>query len=118
MEGGVWEVAKALRGNRLVGILADQDAGKDGLVVDFFSQPSSFSSGPALIAEKVGSPLVMAFIVREGEGKRIIITPPLPPGERRERTEAYAKILEGYIRDYPDHWFWPHKRWKSTIDPY
>ena len=114
----MWEVAKALRGNRLVGILADQDAGKDGLVVDFFSQPSSFSSGPALIAEKVGSPLVMAFIVREGEGKRIIITPPLPPGERRERTEAYAKILEGYIRDYPDHWFWPHKRWKSTIDPY
>jgi len=117
-KGGAWEVVGALRRNRLVGVLADQDAGRDGLVVSFFSQPSSFSSGPALIAEKTGSPLIVAFIVREGGKERIIITRPLPPGGRKERTQIYAQALEGFIKSYPDHWFWPHKRWKSTVGPY
>ncbi len=117
-KGGAWEVMRALKKNRLVGILADQDAGKDGLVASFFSQPSSFNSGPVLLAEKAGCPLVMAFIVREGGKERIIITPPLPPGGRKERIQAYAQALEWFIRKYPDHWFWPHKRWKSTLDPY
>jgi len=116
--GGAWEVVKALKRNRLVGILADQDAGKDGLVVNFFSQPSSFSSGPALMAEKTSSPLIVGFMVREKEKEKVIFTGPLPLGGRRERTQAYARALEGFIRRYPDHWFWPHKRWKSTVDPY
>ncbi len=117
-KGGAWKVIGALRKNRLVGILADQDAGRDGLVVNFFSQPASFSSGPAFIAEKSGSPLIMTFIIREGKGERMIITRPLPPGGKKERTQAYATALEGFIRSHPDHWFWPHKRWKSTVGLY
>jgi lauroyl/myristoyl acyltransferase len=29
-------------------------------------------------------------------------------------TQAYTLILEKCVREHPDHWFWPHRRWKST----
>ncbi|MHB9155233.1 MAG: hypothetical protein ACYC5N_06000 [Endomicrobiales bacterium] len=28
-------------------------------------------------------------------------------------TASFTKILEGYCRQYPDHWFWMHRRWKT-----
>ena len=29
-----------------------------------------------------------------------------------------TRVLEEYVRKYPDHWFWPHRRWKSTTQDY
>ena len=31
-------------------------------------------------------------------------------------TSKYTQILEDFIKEYPDHWFWFHKRWKTVID--
>ena len=31
-----------------------------------------------------------------------------------ELTRRHTAILERYIRNYPDHWLWMHKRWKHT----
>jgi KDO2-lipid IV(A) lauroyltransferase len=30
----------------------------------------------------------------------------------REVTQAYTTLLENKVREYPDHWFWMHRRWK------
>jgi len=30
-----------------------------------------------------------------------------------KNTELFTKIIERYVRDYPDHWFWLHQRWKT-----
>ena len=30
----------------------------------------------------------------------------------RELTTRHVKLLEEFIRKYPDHWVWQHKRWK------
>jgi KDO2-lipid IV(A) lauroyltransferase len=119
-------VIKALKNNRFVAILSDQDAGSDGTVVEFFGRPASTPKGPAAFALKMDVPIILAFIVRENKKKqRIIIEEPLY-GEKssdkeediRKLTQAYTTILENYIRKYPDHWFWPHRRWKSTTQEY
>jgi KDO2-lipid IV(A) lauroyltransferase len=120
-------IIKALKDNRFVAMLSDQDAGSDGTVVEFFGRPASTPKGPAAFALKMDVPIIMGFIVRRQDGRRqrIIIEKPIH-GQKtadkeediRKLTQAYTSVLENYIRRYPDHWFWPHRRWKSTTDDY
>ncbi|MGB8658645.1 MAG: lysophospholipid acyltransferase family protein [Candidatus Zixiibacteriota bacterium] len=119
-------VIRALKNNRFVAMLSDQDAGEDGTVVEFFNRPASTPKGPAAFALKMDAPIIMAFIVRSNHGKqRVIIEKPIfeettPDKEEdiRRLTQAYTRMLEEYVRKYPDHWFWPHRRWKSTTKEY
>jgi KDO2-lipid IV(A) lauroyltransferase len=119
-------IMKALKENRFVAMLSDQDAGSDGTVVEFFHRPASTPKGPAAFALKMDAPIIMAFIIRESKKKqRIVIEKPMF-GERtsdkeediRKLTQTYTQKLEEYIIKYPDHWFWPHRRWKSTTKEY
>lgn len=114
-------VFKAVKAGRMVAMLSDQDAGSDGVIVQFLGRPASTPKGPAAFAIKTGAPLACGFIVREGKRQRIRIEPPIfytPTGNKdediRTLTQAYTSQLESYVRRYPDHWFWPHRRWKST----
>ncbi len=119
-------IIKALNANRLVAMLSDQDAGSDGTIVRFFGRPASTPKGPAAFALKMNCPIIMAFIIRENRGKqRIVLEKPIfgkRTGDKEEDvrnlTQAYTSLLEDYIRRYPDHWFWPHRRWKSTTKDY
>jgi KDO2-lipid IV(A) lauroyltransferase len=119
-------IIKALKNNRFVAMLSDQDAGSDGTVVEFFGRPASTPKGPAAFALKMDTPIIMGFIIRENQKKqRIIIEKPIFVEKTSEKeediknlTQAYTSVLENYIRRYPDHWFWPHRRWKSTTKEY
>jgi Kdo2-lipid IVA lauroyltransferase/acyltransferase len=114
-------VFKAVREGRMVAMLSDQDAGSDGVIVEFLGRPASTPKGPAAFSLKTGAPLLCGVIVREGMHQRIIVEPPInihSTGDKNEDiralTQAYTSVLSKYIREYPDHWFWPHRRWKST----
>ena len=116
-------VIKALRNNRFVAMLSDQDAGGDGTVVDFFGMPTSTPKGPAAFALKTGAPIIMGFTTRnQSKIQKIEMKEPIyleQTGNKEEDiqklTQIYTSILEDYIKKYPDHWFWPHRRWKSTV---
>lgn len=114
-------VFKAVKNGRMVCMLSDQDAGDDGAVVEFLGRPASTPKGPAAFAIKTGVPLGLGFIIRKGKRQTVIIEPPVeftPSGNKEEDiknlTQMYTSVLEKYVREYPDHWFWPHRRWKST----
>jgi KDO2-lipid IV(A) lauroyltransferase len=119
-------IIKALKNNRFVAMLSDQDAGNDGTVVDFFGRPASTPKGPAAFALKMNAPIILGFIIRGNKEKqKIIIEKPIfieksenKEDDIRKLTQAYTSVLEHYIRKYPDHWFWPHRRWKSTTAEY
>jgi len=119
-------IIKALKNNRFVAMLSDQDAGNDGTVVDFFNRPASTPKGPAAFALKMNAPIIMAFIIRENKDKqKVVIEKPIFIDRSKNKeddiqslTQAYTSVLEDYVRKYPDHWFWPHRRWKSTTDEY
>jgi KDO2-lipid IV(A) lauroyltransferase len=119
-------IIRALKSNRFVAMLSDQDAGDDGTVVEFFNRPASTPKGPAAFALKMDVPIIMAFIIRDGRGKqKIVLEKPIfgkqtsdKEEDIRKLTQAYTSVLESYIRKYPDHWFWPHRRWKSTTKDY
>ena len=113
------KVLQALKENRVVALLADQDARSQGIMVDFLGRPASTVRGPALFAVRRGCPIVTGFIHRDGTRHRAVINPPLHPPDLPEEeavrylTQAHADALAAHIRAYPDEYFWPHRRWKT-----
>ena len=115
------KVLLALRANEFVILLADQDARKGGVVVDFLGRPASTVRGPALFAVRSGCPLVTLSIHRDGGRHHAIAEPPIWPDRSLDEeaavvdlTRRHAEALSRRIREHPDEYFWPHRRWKST----
>ncbi len=121
----VREILKALKKGEIVGMLSDQDGGKNGSFVRFFNRWSSSPKGVATFAVRTGAPIFPVFIFRKDHfNHRIEVEGPLvPPGasasdEETERVilQQFADTLESKIRKAPDQWLWAHRRWKSTPD--
>lgn len=116
------ELIRGLREGRVVGILADQDAGKNGVLSPLFGRLVSTAPGTMDLAIKTGAPLLPFFMVRQrGPAHRMVIGEPLEipaQGTRGDRVRAgiaaYLQGLERQIREHPDQWLWLHRRWKST----
>ncbi len=116
------EVFRAIKQKAIVVAAIDQNAsGRMGVFVPFFSRLASTSSGLAGLALASGVPVIPAVLVREhgSWNHRIEILPPIEPvrtGDQetdlRETTAKFTAIFEQFVRQYPDHWLWIHKRWK------
>jgi KDO2-lipid IV(A) lauroyltransferase len=110
-----------LSANQFVAYLADQDARRDGIFVDFFERPASTVRGPALFSVRKGCPVVPTFLIREGHDRhRAVFERPLWPDPRlkgreaiHELTQRFTRILETYVRENPGQYFWMHRRWKT-----
>lgn len=115
------EIFRALRQNRFVAVLIDQDAGADGVFCDFLGHPASTARGPALLAFKTGAPLIAGAIVRRQGGKHVghihgVIYPNSNSSAEKEVPRLTAElnsIISGYVLQNPDHWYWVHRRWKT-----
>lgn len=111
-------IFRTLRKGKSVGIVADQNAGHSGVLIDFFGRPASMAPGPYRIAQKSGSSILPAFIHRvNGPYHNILIEEEFTIDENddiRPYMEKYSSILEREIRKYPAQWFWMHKKWKVT----
>lgn len=122
VKNGFSKVAESVAQKRMIAMIADQDAGQKGVFVKFFGIESSVPAGPAVLAVKSKAPMVAGFIVREGiakyTGKIHNIPydnlPETKEDQIREITHRYSSLLESYIRQYPEQYFWMHKRWKTA----
>lgn len=118
-------VMKAVKNGRFVAMLSDQDAGyKDGVFVNFFCRPASTPKGPAVFSLRADVPIIMGFCIRQKPLNRhkikfLKVDFKKSGNEQKDielLTLKYTQILEGFIKKYPDHWFWFHKRWKTVVD--
>jgi Kdo2-lipid IVA lauroyltransferase/acyltransferase len=120
------DILKALRANDAVGILFDQNTTSDeGIFVDFFGVSAATTPAIATFALRTGAAVLPGFLIwEEGLGKhRLRFDPPVKLIETGnlehdvvENTKIFNQILESYVRKYPDHWLWIHKRWKTRPD--
>ena len=114
------KVLRALSNNELVAILMDQNTRKDMVFVDFFGRPAATAKGVAVFALRTGVPVVPVFIVRERKYHKILIGNPIyahssenTDDDIQRYTAQFSKVIESYIRQHPDQWFWLHNRWKT-----
>lgn len=117
---GARRVFEALRENRWIAMLADQDARRHGVFVPFFGTLASTPAGPAEFALRTGAPIVMGFGHRRPDGRHELdVQPalPMPAGTGddavRALTAAHTALLEEWVCRHPAMWFWLHRRWKT-----
>lgn len=124
MKRGLRDIVADLKQNRVVCILADQNAGSAGLVLDFLGFPASHWKGVAKLSLRYQIPIIPGFVVRQADDSlRFEFSPMLYYPELADDEENYATVLqdiasitEAYIHRYPEQWFWVHKRWKHAYD--
>ena len=116
------ECLKVLRRGEIVAVLMDQSSLRhESIQVEFFGTNAYTSRGPALLALRTGCPVVSVFLMRAGQGHhRLVFSQEIPvrrTGDLQqdivENTRVFTHVIESYVRRYPDHWFWLHRRWKQ-----
>ncbi|MEW6199077.1 MAG: lysophospholipid acyltransferase family protein [Planctomycetota bacterium] len=106
--------------------IADQDAGRKGLFVEFFGRPASTYKSIGLLAMAKRVPIIVghAVRVRRGFHYRIGVERIIQPEEWEHRddplrwiTQEYTAALEAAIRRHPEQYLWVHRRWKHQPRP-
>jgi len=116
------KVIKVIREKKIVGILLDQNVDwYEGAFVSFLGRRACTNKGLALMALKMGTPVVPVFSLRQKGGRyRIVFEKEVDltiTGDKirdvEENTALFTSIIESYVRRYPEQWFWFHRRWKT-----
>ena len=84
--------------------------------MDFFGKIAATQPGPAQLALKFGAPLLVGAAIRTGPGKFKILAQQVAIKDDdtvQSPTQRHVKILEEFIRQYPEQYFWLHRRWKT-----
>jgi Kdo2-lipid IVA lauroyltransferase/acyltransferase len=118
------EIIRTLAEGGIVAIAPDQSGPEEGVFVDFFGRCVATHQGPAVFALRSGVPVQMGFIIRKSDGTYDVIVEEVPTADLNgynkdnilELTRRHTALLEKYIRLYPDHWLWMHRRWKHTLE--
>lgn len=119
-------IIRCISEGEVVAMLLDQNTHhREAVFANFLGRPASVNFGLALLAAKTGAPVLPGFMVREeGLRHRGFIGTPIELVSRRDRQEELginsARVtaaLEGFVRRYPEQWFWVHNRWKNQPRP-
>ena len=122
---GIRGLIRALREKKMIGVLGDQSAGKtDGIILPFFGRRTSVPTGAFQLAHRTDALVMPFFIVRTGGPEHEVYSeevlkddPSLAPEARVEfQARQYLKVLEDFIRRFPNQWLWENKRWKYCWD--
>lgn len=117
------EMLQILRDGGTLGILVDLNTlDREAIFVDFFGRPASTTFIVAKLALRTGAEVLPVFAPWDKEQRRIklVVGEPLriertgdEDEDVRRLTQAYTRVVEDYVRRYPDQWLWIHRRWKT-----
>jgi len=111
---------KALKNNRPVAFMIDQNWAVDGVFVPFFGRLASTAKGPMQLALKTGTPVICAYDIRRFDGTHDVTIQPFSVEHKdsweesvRYNTAKYTRFFEDIIRAHPSQWLWAHTRWRT-----
>lgn len=113
-----------IKKSQLLYMISDQNAGKRGAWVRFFNQWTSSFRGPMLFALRKKCPVVLATCLMNERGKYDIrfknfsMETPAEMSEEEKIVyliQAYTSYFEDLIRQYPEQYYWIHRRWKTKV---
>ncbi len=121
--GGYNQIVAVLERGGTLSILADQYAGPKGCWVQFFNRSASAHKAVALLAMEHNALMAVTYARRTGQPMRfeMCCAAMLDPrdtdsstGSVRGLTQWYTGQLEDFIRQWPEQYWWIHRRWKDT----
>jgi len=115
-------ILRSLRSGRVAGIVGDQNVAVGGIPISFMGHEAPTARGAAVFALRTGVPLYAGVAVSQPGGRwryRITMEEVTidPSGDFdtdvQRLTQAHTEVLERAVREHPEQYFWPHKRWKQ-----
>jgi KDO2-lipid IV(A) lauroyltransferase len=119
--GAARQMDSILSKGATLGFIADQDAGRKGIFVDFFGRKASTYKSIGLLALTENIPVCVGYARHLNDdfyfeiGMNRLIT----PDEWKDKedplywlTQEYTKAIEDFIREDPTQYWWLHRRWK------
>lgn len=115
---GAVKMVRALKSGGSIAMLIDQKM-NDGIAVPFFGRDAMTATAIAEFSLRYDMPIIPARVVRtKGAHFEGYLQPPLTvekTGDTAKDTLAIMThinaILESWIREHPEQWFWVHQRW-------
>ena len=116
--GASFQLMSALERGEHVGLLVDQKF-RRGINIPFFGKEARTNPLLAKLARRYDCPVHGARTVRLPNGRfRLEITDELvlPRDDKGDidikgTTELVTKVVEDWVREYPEQWLWMHRRW-------
>jgi KDO2-lipid IV(A) lauroyltransferase len=121
-KGAIESAEDVVRRGGALCFIADQDAGRKGLFVEFFGRPASTYKSIGLLAMGCEVPIVVGYARRVGPGfsYEIGVNRIIRPQDWADRddplrwvTREYNAAIEAFVREAPEQYLWVHRRWKS-----
>ena len=115
---GAGRLARLLRRKEHVAFLVDQRL-NEGIAVPFFGRPARTTPAVAVFALHHRCPVIPIRAQRtQGAEFRVTVSPPLELPDTGDRdadihtlTSNITLMVENWIRETPEQWLWPHRRW-------
>lgn len=122
--GGVVEAVSALDKGHVVSIMGDRAYGYRSLEAEFLGERVHFPVGAFSIAAAAKCPVVVLLSAKVSASRYLVdlshvIEPPAGTGRAKQESVArcvreFARILEGYVAEYPYQWFVFRDIWRSN----
>lgn len=117
--GAAWALSNVMERGGAVGLLADQAFTK-GQLVQFFDRDIQANPLAAKLARQYDCDIHPARCIRLPGGRfRLEIHDPIEISKLENgamdihgTTQTIARIIEEWVREYPEQWLWLHNRWK------
>lgn len=112
----------ALREGSAVGLVSDRDISGSGIMIPFFGEETSIPNGPAVLALRTGSPILVGALYQRPGGRYhgVILDPIEVEAERRSDPQRVRELtieivarMEDLIRREPGQWHLFQPNWPS-----
>lgn len=126
--GALRSLVKLLSSGQNVGILFDQNVVRhNGYFVNWFGVPAATTKGLGSVAVMTGAPVLIVGLIRRGDRYELCLeevqTEDLYHDSSLSRdekaitlTERATQLTEKMILEYPEGWFWMHRKWRTRPD--
>jgi len=117
------QMVRSLRDNRAVWYAPDQSYNRKGSeVIEFFGVPAMHTTATTTLA-RLGKAIVIPFFPgRLSNGRYVMTLLPaftnFPGDDPIEDTKRYIQVLEEHVRQFPEQYFWIHRKFKDLPDGY
>ena len=120
---GARKIIQSIKKGLNICMLIDQKQ-NDGISVPFFGMPAMTAPAIATLALKYNCTIYPGRIVRiNGTKFKFIMSHEINITKSGDNDKDILllmtqinKMVEGWVREYPEQWFWVHNRWPKTLE--
>ena len=119
VDGGSKMMIQTIRDGNYLGLISDQNAGRKGTEAQFFNSPVSVPKGAGAFHLKTNTPILLGFCILSKDFTYHLSFEELDVKRLSDNSneaileinQRYSKLLEEAVREYPQQYFWFHRKW-------